>query len=77
MRYVGLAIIVVVVVSAFNAVGDIGPATDLLAFSFVVGIAIGHMLGSKDGDNRVIRFGDVCGPRWAAWVSRWGYSDSK
>ena len=58
MRYVGLAIIVVVVVSAFNAARDIGPAIDLLAFLFVMGIAIGHMLGSKDGDNRAIRFGD-------------------
>jgi len=29
MRYVGLAIIVVVVVSAFNATGDIGPAIGL------------------------------------------------
>ena len=58
MRYVGLALIVVVIVGAFNAAGDIGPAIDLLAFLFVIGIAIGHMLGSKDGDNRVIRFGD-------------------
>ena len=58
MRYVGIALIVVVVVGAFNAAGDIGPAIDLLAFLFVLGIAIGHMLGSKDGDNRVTRFGD-------------------
>ena len=58
MRYVGLALIVVVVVGAFSAAGDIGPAIDLLAFLFVLGIAIGHMLGSKDGDNRVTRFGD-------------------
>ena len=58
MRYVGLVLVVVVVVGAFNAAGDIGPAIDLLAFLFVIGIAIGHMLGSKDGDNRVTRFGD-------------------
>ena len=58
MRYVGLLLIVVVVVGAFNAAGDIGPAIDLLAFLFVIGIAVGHMLGSKDGDNRVTRFGD-------------------
>ena len=58
MRYVGLVLIVVVVVGAFNAAGDIGPAIDLLAFLFVIGIAIGHMLGSKDGDDRVTRFGD-------------------
>ena len=24
----------------------------------MLGIAIGHMLGAKDGDNRVTRFGD-------------------
>ena len=42
----------------FNAAGDIGPAIDLLAFLFVLGIAVGHMLGTKDGDNRVTRFGD-------------------
>ena len=59
MRYVGLVLIVVVVVGAFNAAGDIGPVIDLLAFLFVIGIAIGHMLGSKDGDNRVTRFGDA------------------
>ena len=58
MRYVGLLIIVVVIVGAFNAAGDIGPAIDLLALLFVIGIAIGHMLGSKDGDNRITRFGD-------------------
>ena len=38
-----------VVFGAFNAAGDIGPA-------------IGHMLGAKDGDNRLIRF--------------WGWSDT-
>ena len=58
MRYVGLVLIVMIVVGAFNAAGEIGPAIDLLAFLFVIGIAIGHMLGSKDGDNRVTRFGD-------------------
>jgi hypothetical protein len=58
MRYVGLVLIVIVVVGAFNAAGDIGPAIDLLAFLFVLGIAVGHMLGTKDGDNRVTRFGD-------------------
>ena len=58
MRYVGLVLIVVVFVGAFNAAGDIGPAIDLLAFLFVIGIAVGHMLGSKDGDSRVTRFGD-------------------
>ena len=58
MRYVGLVLIVIVVVGAFNAAGDIGPAIDLLAFLFVLGIAVGHMLGTKDGDNRLTRFGD-------------------
>ena len=58
MRYAGLVLIVIVVVGAFNAAGDIGPAIDLLAFLFVLGIAVGHMLGTKDGDNRVTRFGD-------------------
>ena len=59
MRYLGLVLIVLGVVGAFNAAGDIGPAIDLLAFLFVLGIAVGHMLGTKDGDNRVTRFGDV------------------
>ena len=35
MRYVGLVLIVIVVVGAFNAAGDIGQAIDLLAFLFV------------------------------------------
>ena len=56
MRYVGLALIVIVVVGAFNAAGDIGPAIDLLAFLFVLGIAVNAR--DKDGDNRVTRFGD-------------------
>lgn len=58
MRYVGLVLIVAVVSGAFNAAGDIGSAIDLLSLVFVLGIAIGHMLGAKDGDNRVTRFGD-------------------
>jgi hypothetical protein len=37
MRYVGLAVIVIVVFGAFNAAGDIGPAIDLLIFSFCAG----------------------------------------
>ena len=45
MRYVGLAVMVTVVFGAFNAAGDIGPA-------------IGHMLGAKDGDYQLTRFGD-------------------
>ena len=77
MRYVWLVLKVIVIVGAFNAAGDIGPAIDLLAFLFVIGIAIGHMLGSKDGDNRVTRFGDGAGLRWLARVSRWDYNDSK
>ena len=31
---------------------------NLLAFLFVLGIAVGHMLGAKDSDNRITRFGD-------------------
>ena len=49
---------IVVVFRAFNAAGDIGPATDLLSLVFVLGIATGHMLGAKDGSNWVTRFGD-------------------
>ena len=49
---------IVVVFGAFNAAGDIGPANDLLSLVFVLGIAIGHMLGAKDGDKWVTRFGD-------------------
>ena len=58
MRYLGPALIVVVVFGAFNAAGDIGPAIDLLSLVFVLGIATGHMLGAKDGDNQLTRFGD-------------------
>ena len=58
MRYVGLAVIVIVVFGAFNAAGDIGPAINLFSSVFVLGIAIGHMLGAKDGDNQLTRFGD-------------------
>ena len=49
---------VVVVFSASNAGGDIGPAIDLFSSVFVPGIAIGHMLGAKDVDNQLTRFGD-------------------
>ena len=58
MRYVGLAVIVRVVFGAFNAAGGTGPTIDLLSLVFVLGIAIGHMLGAEDGDNQLTRFGD-------------------
>ena len=58
MIHVGLLLIVVVVFGTFNAAGDIGPAIDLLCLIFVPLIAIGHMLGAKDGDNQITRFGD-------------------
>ena len=48
MRYVGLVLIVAVVFCALNAAEDIGPAIDLLSLVFVLGIAMGHMLGAKD-----------------------------
>ena len=49
---------VVVVFDASNAAGDLGPAIYLFSSVFVPGIAIGHMLGAKGGDNQLTRFGD-------------------
>ena len=47
-----------VVFCAFTAAGDIGPAINLFSSVFVLGIAISQMLGAKDGDNQLTRFGD-------------------
>ena len=47
-----------VVFGTFNAAGDIGPAINLFSSVFVLGIAISQMLGAKDGDNQLTRFGD-------------------
>ena len=59
-RYLGMAIIIVVVGSGIVMGGGLDRAVDLMSLLFVVGIGIGHALGSKDGVNTITRFGDGC-----------------
>ena len=59
-RYLGLLIILLVVGGGISMGGGLERAVDLLAFIFVIGVGIGHAFGTKDGENKVTRFGDGC-----------------
>ena len=59
-RYLGAVIILLVVGSGVTMGGGLERAIDLLSFIFVVGVGIGHILGTKDGDSKITRFGDGC-----------------
>ena len=59
-RYLGLLIILLVVGGGITMGGGLERAIDLLSFIFVIGVGIGHAFGTKDGDNKVTRFGDGC-----------------
>ena len=59
-RYLGLLIILLVVGGGITMGGGLERAVDLLSFIFVIGVGIGHAFGTKDGDNKVTRFGDGC-----------------
>ena len=59
-RYLGLLIILLVVGGGITMGGGLERAVDLLSFIFVIGVGIGHAFGTKDGDNKITRFGDGC-----------------
>ena len=59
-RYLGLAIIIVIVGGGIVMGGGLYRAMDLMSLIFVIGIGIGHALGSRDGESTVTRFGDGC-----------------
>ena len=59
-RYLGAVIILLVVGAGIVMGGGLERAIDLLSFIFVIGVGIGHALGTKDGDSTVTRFGDGC-----------------
>ena len=59
-KYLGLLIILLVVGGGITMGGGLERAVDLLSFIFVIGVGIGHAFGTKDGDNKVTRFGDGC-----------------
>jgi len=40
--------------------GGLDRAIDLMSLIFVIGVAVGHALGAKDGENKITRFGDGC-----------------
>ena len=59
-KYLGVLIILLVVGGGITMGGGFERAVDLLSFIFVIGIGIGHAFGTKEGDNKVTRFGDGC-----------------
>ena len=59
-KYLGAVIILLVVAGGIIMGGGLERAIDLLSFIFVIGVGIGHVFGTKDGDNIVTRFGDGC-----------------
>ena len=59
-RYLGAVIILLVVGGGITMGGGLERAIDLLSLIFVIGVGIGHALGTKNEDNAVTRFGDGC-----------------
>ena len=59
-KYFGVLIILIVVGGGIFMGGGIDRAIDSLSFIFVVGIGIGHTLGTKNGESKIKRFGDGC-----------------
>ena len=59
-KYLGVAVIIIIVVGATITGGGISPFIDTMALIFVLGIGIGHALGAKDGESKITRFGDGC-----------------
>ena len=62
-RYLGAVIILLVVGGGIIMGGGLERAIDLLLI-FVIGVGIGHALGTKDGDSTVTRFGRMCTGGW-------------
>ena len=59
-KYLGVLIILLVVGGGITMGGGLERAVDLLSFIFVIGVGIGHAFGTKDGENKITRFGDGC-----------------
>ena len=57
-KYLGIAVIIVIVTGAAIAGGGVSPLMDIMALIFVLGIGVGHALGAKDDESRITRFGD-------------------
>ena len=59
-RYLGLAIILAIFGGAVVMGGGEDSSIDLLSLIFVIGIGVGHALGSKNDENTITRFRDGC-----------------
>jgi len=57
---VSAIIIIIVVASGIETGAGLDRAIDALSLLFVIGVAVGHALGAKDGENKITRFGDGC-----------------
>ena len=60
MKYLGIAVIVGTVLAAMIFADGFDILTDTMALIVVVGIGIGHAMGTKDGESAITRFGDGC-----------------
>ena len=60
MKFLGILIIVGIFFGALEMGGGLDKAIDLMSLIFVIGVAVGHALGAKDGENKITRFGDGC-----------------
>jgi uncharacterized membrane protein len=60
MKFLGIVIIVGIFFGALEMGGGLDKAIDLMSLIFVIGVAVGHALGAKDGENKITRFGDGC-----------------
>ena len=60
MKYLGIAVIVGTVVAAMIFADGFDILTDTMALIVVVGIGIGHAMGTKVGESAITRFGDGC-----------------
>ena len=60
MKFLGIVIIVGIFFGALEMGGGLDKAIDLMSLIFVIGVAIGHALSAKDGENKISRFGDGC-----------------
>ena len=60
MKFLGIVIIVGIFFGALEMGGGLDKAIDLMSLIFVIGVAVGHVLGAKDGENKITRFGDGC-----------------
>jgi hypothetical protein len=60
MKFLGIVVIVAIFFGAWEMGGGLNRAIDLMSLIFVIGVAVGHALGAKDGENKITRFGDGC-----------------